>query len=547
MKTCTRSLSFKSLLSLLLLAFLSVPALAQGISPALEARLQAVLDRIQNDPEQPFIGGMSASIKIEGVGKWAGASGYAARHVDASNELLPGGTPFTTSTLSRAYSTTKTFTGALILQLAAEKKLDLDAPIGTYLPLRYINPQLSEAVTIRQLLAHESGFSDYVHEFNFQLAVAFQPDRIWSPLEIAYFAKKLAEPGAERRYSSTNYILLGAIAELATGKTAAQLLRERYLSPLQLNDTYLAVFETAAHSGRSLDASPHDNLSPFNPIFYMLGRPTFPDAYTNVGQFDFTGIASAAFTGGGLVTSVDDLVEWGSALFSGRATGQRILQQMLQSIADSPDEDGDYIGYGIWRNYKISPTESFVGHNGMAPGYRSIVFHQQNKRVTIAILSNFYGKDPYEIAGELYAVISEQYAGDKIKLCLGSKSLQVDPHAAAALVAQGASLGACSSTVGAAAGRREPGGAAPQGFSSYPNPASKQVNFSVTAAGSGPVSLQIFTLSGALVARVYSGAMEAGEEKNLVWTPATNLPDGMYLGQLSTAAGVQTQRVLLSR
>jgi CubicO group peptidase (beta-lactamase class C family) len=541
----------KSLLSLWFVVLLYLPAFGQGFTAETEARLQEVLDSYLTNPDQAFVGGISASIKIDDVDKWAGASGYAARNVNEQNELLPGGTPFTTSTStsSRVYSITKTFTAALILQLAEEKKLNLNDPISKYLPISYVNPQLNSAVTIEQLLAHESGYSDYASDYNFQIALAFQPDRIWSPLEVIYFVHQIAEPGTEHRYSSTNYILLGAIAEVVSGQPVAQLFRDRFLTPLTLNSTYLAVFEPAAQNGKTLEASPHDNLSPFNPIFYMLGRPTFPDAYTNVYRFDFTGIASAAFTAGGLVSTADDMVEWGSALYGGRATSNKVLQQILRSIAETPDEDDDYLGYGIFRNDKISETETFIGHPGEGPGYRSLLYHQPDKNITIAVLTNFAGADAYAIARDLYAVIAELYEGDKVKLCFKGKSMLVNHHATKALVAKGATLGHCGT-----AGKAGSAPAARQGMeslslqlSTYPNPAASQVTLTFSVPADGPVGLQVISLEGKVVATLYKGEARAGEQKTLVWIPLQTLPEGLYIGRLITTGGVVNQRILLTR
>ena len=197
----------------------------------------------------------------------------------------------------------------------------LEDPVNKFLPLNLINPGLNSAVTIRQLLAHESGYSNYTDELQLQIAVAFQPTHIWTPVEMLSFVHQVSAPGSERRYSSTNYITLGAIVEIATGKPVEQHFRERFFSPLQLNSMFLGVREPLP--GGAVLASPHDNLSPFNPIFQLTGQPTFPDAYTTVSAFPFTGIVSLAFTGGGIVSNVNDLADWGNALFGGRAISRQ--------------------------------------------------------------------------------------------------------------------------------------------------------------------------------------------------------------------------------
>src|SRR6266498_2088303 len=80
---------------------------AQGFSPETQKKLQQAIENFQNDPNHPFVGGISTVVKVDGLAFWQGTTGYAARNIDAQNNLLPGGTAFTTATLSRIYSVTK--------------------------------------------------------------------------------------------------------------------------------------------------------------------------------------------------------------------------------------------------------------------------------------------------------------------------------------------------------------------------------------------------------------------------------------------------------
>ena len=178
---------------------------AQGFSEETEKKLQQVLASFQANSQNPVVGGISAAIVVDGLAAWKGASGHAARNIDANNNLLPGGTAFTPATPSRAYSVTKTFTAAFLLEIAKEGTINLSDPVIKYLPLiPQVNPDLNSNVTVRELLAHESGYSDYTGEINLQIAVAFDPARIWNFYEMLSFVKQIAQPGAERRYSSTN-------------------------------------------------------------------------------------------------------------------------------------------------------------------------------------------------------------------------------------------------------------------------------------------------------------------------------------------------------
>ncbi|MGN6616043.1 MAG: serine hydrolase domain-containing protein, partial [Ilyomonas sp.] len=257
------------LLFLFLAAFLLQATAQDGFSSETKQRLQKVIDSFQNNPDTPFVGGISAAIKVEGLAQWQGVTGFAARNVDDQNNLLPGGTLFTKNTLSRIYSITKTFTAVLTLELAKEGVFNLDDPVDKFIPLQIINPALNGTVKIKQLLAHKSGYSDYPNEMDLQIAVAAQPTHIWTPYEILSFVHQINKPGKVQSYSSTNYVVLGAIIENATGKHVEDFFRNRFFKPLGLKSMYLDIREQ--NNGRGPLAAPHDNISAFNPIFLATG------------------------------------------------------------------------------------------------------------------------------------------------------------------------------------------------------------------------------------------------------------------------------------
>ncbi|KIC92581.1 serine hydrolase [Flavihumibacter sp. ZG627] len=552
MKQVNLSAGKHSIVFLLLLS-IHCTLSGQGFSPAAQAKLQEVLDEFQNNPDNPYVGGIAAAIKVDGLAFWQGSTGYAARNVDAQNNLQPGGTAFTTATLSQIYSVTKTFTSALVLELANEGKLNLDDPVSNFLPLAQINAGLNASVTIRQLLAHESGYSDYTGEFQFQLAIAFQPQHIWTPFEILYFVHQVKQPGLDRTYSSTNYITLGAIVEIVTGKSLEQHYRERFFTPLQLGSMYLGVKEP--QPAGTLLASPHDNISAFNPIFQLTGQPTFPNAYTNISRFPMTGIVSAAFAGGGIVSNIADLAEWGNALFSGRATSKATLDQMLNSISPVADDEGDKLGYGIWQSTKMSAEEKFIGHDGNAPGYRSVMFYQPDKKLTLVILTNYHGADIYALARALYAAVPEFTCGndgrkdEKIRLCFNGNNVCVDRTAADELVARGGVLGNCPEVLTKAV-KEVPAQESNSGFSISPNPVTTSSRIHFRVAERSRVVMKIYNLSGQAIATVADGIYAPGMH-TINWNGRDNnqqyLPAGIYLCQLQNGNKVETKKISVVR
>jgi len=559
-------------LIILLFNALHIQSIAQGFSPTTVARLQFVLDSFQNDPANPYVGGMSAAINVDGLASWQGATGFAARNVDAQNNLLPGGTPFTGSMVSRMYSVTKTFTASLVLELVKRGVFSLDNTISQFLPLNLINPSLNGSVTIRQLLVHESGYSDYTDEMQLQIAVAFQPMHSWTAPEILSFIHQIAAPGAERRYSSSNYIALGAIIEIATQKPVEQHFRERFFNPLRLRSMSFAEREPL-RPGAVLVA-PHENISAFNPIFQLTGQPTFPDAYTNISAFPYTAIASAAFTGGAIITNVSDMAKWGNDLYGGRATSRWVLEQMLNSISPTPDVDGDYLGYGIIRSTKISATDVFIGHDGTGPGYRAVMFYNPDRKMTIAILTNYHGAKIYDVAKALFESLPDFTCGrrnhddhdddknkreDKILLCLKGHPVCVDRDAAASLINHGAYLGGCThhhhqqmdvDTDTDSKSRPAIEAKIPvadhAAINVYPNPANDQFTATFQTKTSGKVKFILYDITGKPVATLFNGYAEKGIQQK-VELKTGNLSAGTYFARLQTPDGIQQQKIVLTR
>jgi len=545
--------SIKTLLVLMILLTIQFTR-GQGFSPQVQSRLKTVIDSFQNNPANPFIGGMSVAIKVDGLALWQGATGFAARNVDAQNNLLPGGTPFTIHTLSRIYSVTKTFTASLVLELVRQGAFKLDDSVSMYLPIKAINPELNSQVTIRQLLAHVSGYSDYVDEFNLQVAVAAQPTHIWTPFEMLTFVHQVSEPGAVLHYSSTNYIILGAIIEAVTGKHVEDLFRKRFFEPLGLNSMYLAIREEK--QGRGVLASPHDNISAFNPVFQQTGQPVFPDTFTNISQFPLTAIASLAFTGGGIVSNAKDVADWSSDLFSGRATSKPIINAMINSISSAPDEDGDRLGYGLILSTKISPADIFIGHDGNAPGYRSVMFYQPGKKLTLVILTNYHGADIYAIAKALYASIPDFTCGDKeddkVSICFRGKNLCLRRPLASWSISHGAFLGTCEGCSVPIANsdvelnpKLQISSAAQNSLGAFPNPFNNTVSFSFRVTESGPASIRLYDMNGKLLAIIFNGLASKGTLQQVNYDGG-KLPAGIYICRLQTASGSTEQKLVRS-
>ncbi|GAA3705935.1 serine hydrolase domain-containing protein [Microlunatus aurantiacus] len=161
------------------------------------------------------------------------------------------GVPATTAMHFRNGAVAISYVATLALLLEEQGALSLDDKVSQYLPdLRY-----ADRVTIGQLAQMTSGYADYVADPLMADAQYAEPFRPWTPEElIAYSTGKplVYAPGTNWNYSHTNYVILGLVIEKATGRSVDDLLQEKVLGPLGLENTEdpgtAAIPEPALHA-----------------------------------------------------------------------------------------------------------------------------------------------------------------------------------------------------------------------------------------------------------------------------------------------------------
>jgi CubicO group peptidase (beta-lactamase class C family) len=529
--------TFTYIIAGIILLFISTQTIAQnGFSNETKARLQHVVDSFLQQSSPAYVGGMSIAINIHDLATWQGAGGFASQAVNQENYPINSGVPFTTNTVSRAYSITKTFTAALVLELAHEGYFKLDETIGKYFPeMASKAPQLNRTVTIQQLLNHESGYQDWEDNMVLQYQILSNPTKVWDYYDLMQYTDQLTVPGIRREYSHNNYVFLGGIIEKATGQKLQDLYRDRFFTPLGLHSIFLEGRENLA----ATLAMPHDI------ILGALGVPGFPYAFTNISAFPYTAITSLSFSGGGLVSDAKDLAIWANALYGGRVVSGSTLNAILHSISDTADTYGNRLGYGIKMVNKIDGQWDFIGHNGSAPGYRTSMFYQPDRKMTISVLTNFANADPYIISRELYKALPQFLGGkdnnneNKIVLCYKQKSMEVNRTTAEHLVIDGATLGNCEQQQQ----QNVPGAA--DNFTIYPNPSTGgKVIVAFTSLQTGNAIFTINNMNGNIVSTAYNGSVKMGEMKQLE-IQTGNLRPGTYYCRLQIGSATSEQKLMI--
>ncbi|MFB8277327.1 serine hydrolase domain-containing protein [Nocardia colli] len=253
----------------------------------------------------------------------------------------------------RIGSVTKTFTAAIVLQLAAERRVDLDRSVDTYLPGLLVGDGIDgRGITVRQILGHRSGLPEPVEPEGLNEYTAARAGRTYTPAqEVALALQHPATfaPGARFEYANINYLVAGMLIEAVTGHRYADELRDRILTPLGLSDTYLPA------TGETGLREPH-----------LTGYGTVDGIVTDQTRIE----PSMPWTSGALVSTGADLNRFFTALLAEQVVPQAQLRQMLDGVDMG---NGDGMSYGLGVGYAQLPCGAqFVGNVGGVPGFTAV-------------------------------------------------------------------------------------------------------------------------------------------------------------------------------
>jgi CubicO group peptidase (beta-lactamase class C family) len=148
--------------------------------------------------------------------------------------------PVQEATSFKAFSVTKTFTALAVLQLVEQGMVDLDKPVGEYLPGFPYNNQ----VTTRHLLTHTSGIPNPIPLRWIHLADEqgqFDRDVFFEGVFKKHH-KARWKPNEKFGYSNLGYVLLGRLIEQCSGLGYEAYIREHIFKPLHLYPTDLEFF-----------------------------------------------------------------------------------------------------------------------------------------------------------------------------------------------------------------------------------------------------------------------------------------------------------------
>lgn len=292
--------------------------------------------------------------------------------------------PNETDTKFRLASVTKQFTAMLIVQLAAENKLDLNKPISTYLP--DYPKETGDQITIHQLLIHTSGIPNYTSFPSYRDLErdAIQPEGI-----VRLFADStlLFTPGEKHKYSNSGYALLGVIIEKITGKSFEEVLQEKIFTPLKMKNS-------------GYDNPPNKLIKNRALGYYKNGQKFRNASYINM---------SIAYAAGGIYSTVEDLYLWDQALYTEQLAPKKYMDLIFEKHVPFY---GRHYGYGweIGEMAKGNTRERVqaVNHSGVVNGFNTLITRVPADKSSIILLNNTGNADLYRMSRAISGILYDK-------------------------------------------------------------------------------------------------------------------------------------------
>jgi len=282
------------------------------------------------------------------------------------------GRAISSDTLFYIASTTKPFLALQAALLERGQRIQLDAPIGRYLPaLRLHAPLDPNAITLRSLLTHQHGISNPGPVF-FRTALSGQhrPDQL-----IRLMAKhKPAAYGTAFGYTNIGYNLVGFALDGLFGRSWKDDLTSSVLLPADMR-------RTSPHFSR-VEAT-------------LLAQPYFFDG-AGYSRLHYAKNDTNMHAAGGLLSSAADLAKFLEIQMNeGRLDGRQVfpasvIAETHRSMVSQSAEAGAFSkhGYGLGWDLATYAGEEVIQHNGGFSAFNAQLSFMPKRRFGVVVMAN---------------------------------------------------------------------------------------------------------------------------------------------------------------
>ena len=271
--------------------------------------------------------------------------------------------PLIGSHLFQIGSIGKSFTAIAILQEVEAGKLDLHAPVTTYLPWFDVRSQY-EPITVHHLLTHSAGIIG---------GMDFTVEHLYEVYDLRE-TQTASAPGTYFHYSNVGYKALTLILETLNKQPYGDIIQERILNPLEMTQTLPVI----THRARGLMAVGYTHYYDDRPA--PPGRPLAPAPWFEYGYGD-----------GSIVSNAEDMMRFMRMLIHGGQTdsGDRLISEeaFMQMVTPVVEAFGTHhYGYGLILSTFDEATH--YGHGGSMPGFSAMMLVDAENRLGLIVLAN---------------------------------------------------------------------------------------------------------------------------------------------------------------
>jgi serine-type D-Ala-D-Ala carboxypeptidase/endopeptidase len=272
------------------------------------------------------------------------------------------GVPLDGNTVFEIGSITKTFTGALLAEMVSRGEVRFDDPVAKYLPKTVRVPSRNnKQITLLDLATQSSGLPRLPG--NMAPRDGANPYADYSVAQLYEFLSAYTlprDPGEKYEYSNLGVGLLGHVLALRAGKSYEELLKERILDPLSMNDTRITLtpsMKTRMAQGFDLQSTP-------------------------TRTWDVSTLGGA----GALKSTANDMLKFLAANLDSTSTPLgRVLARSREPRHDT-DRPGNTIGLA-WHIVDLLGTLA-TWHNGGTAGFRTFIGLDEARHRGVIVLTN---------------------------------------------------------------------------------------------------------------------------------------------------------------
>lgn len=283
--------------------------------------------------------------------------------------------PVKPETVFQSGSVGKQFTAMAVMLLVEEGKIRLDEKISKYLGEV---PEGWQNVTVRHLLTHTGGLTDYPRDFDFRKDYT-EDDLLKRAKEIpTAFA-----PGEKWAYSNLGYVTLGIIINKVSGKFYGDFLKERVFTPLGMttarviSEADIVANRSAGYALRSGEIKNQNWVSP--------SLNTTAD--------------------GALYLTLHDMIKWDEALAAGKLLTKSSYEAMWTPVKLNEGKDHPY-GFG-WALRSVN-GKRVIEHGGAWQGFKAHIARYPDSKLTVIVFANLAQANQARLANGVAAIVDPE-------------------------------------------------------------------------------------------------------------------------------------------